>query len=356
MGNPASDLLAWAKGGRGRFVGRSAKKKLERADRRSPHAATTRQQKDATEKITKPPRDRGGFARPTTRQVPLLLLLQRRRLCSRPAAGRSMDGSSENRQRSVADDVMAVDDSEDGSLASLLLPSLPLDVLAYVCSFLTTYELARLMATSTEMASVVLALGVSKPTRDLPTCPTEGPLRGIYISQYMDASGRPCHRAWRAVHPVSEPARRLYARRVAPLGLPAMLPLSVPRGAWCLPRPPFVQLGADLAMCFALVGTERMRASLPIAASILSEPLPPGTLVSVPGDPHVYPVASYADVFRHMERMEAAHAARTRAASRLDQWRHRFCAQEAFAGPTGVAARADRAGNVIIRLSQSLDQ
>lgn len=247
-------------------------------------------------------------------------------------------------------DIMAVaEEEEDDSLAPLTLPSLPLDVLAYVCSFLTTYELTRLMATSTEIASVVLALGVSRPTRDLPTCPTEGPLRGIYVSQYMDAAGRPCHRAWRVVHPASAPTQRLYARRVAPLGLPAMLPLSVPRGAWCLPRPPFAQLAADLVMCFALVGTGRMQPFLPIAAAILSEPLLPGTLVSVQGDAHAYSVASYADVFCHMERMEATHA---RAIPR----RWDYFAQEPFAGPTGVTARADRAGNVVIRLAQSLDQ
>lgn len=244
----------------------------------------------------------------------------------------------------IADDV----DDDDMHPPALLLPALPLDVLAYMCSFLTTYELTRLMATSAEMASLVLALGVSKPTRDLPTCPTEGPLRGIYASQYMDAAGRPCHRAWRVVHPASAPAHRIHARRMAPLGLPATLPLSVPRSAWCMPRPPFAQLCADLVMCFALVGAGRMQPYLPIAAAILSEPLPPGTLVTLQGDVHAYSVASYGDVFVHMERMEAAQAARARAARRWEAF-----PQEAFAGPTGAAARIDRTGHVIISLSQS---
>lgn len=249
----------------------------------------------------------------------------------------------------VAGGAMMIDDDDDDMHPpTLLLTALPLDVLAYVCSFFTTYELARLMATSTEMASVVLALGVSKPTRDLPTCPTEGPLRSVYASQYMDAAGRPCHRAWRAVHPASAPAHRIRARRMAPLGLPATLPLSVPHGAWCMPRPPFAQLCADLVMCFALVGAGRMQSYLPIAASILSEPLPPGTLVTLQDDAHAYSVASYGDVFVHMERMETAQAARLRAVRRWEPY-----PQEAFAGPAGAVARIDRTGNVIISLSQS---
>lgn len=247
----------------------------------------------------------------------------------------------------AAGDAMAI--ADDVHSPALLLPALPLDVLAYMCSFLTTYELTRLMATSAEMASLVLALGVSKPTRDLPTCPTEGPLRAIYASQYMDAAGRPCHRAWRAVHPASAPANRIHARRRAPLGLPAALPLSVPRNAWCMPRPPFAQLCADLVMCFALVGAGRMQPYLPIAASVLSEPLPPGTLVALQGDAHAYSVASYGDVFVHMERMEAAQAARLRAAVR--RWEP--YPQESFARPTGATACIDRTGNVVISLSQS---
>lgn len=253
---------------------------------------------------------------------------------------------------STGDAHLTVDDMDDDVDPALDLASLPLDALAYLCSFLTTYELARLMATSTDMASVVLALGVSKPTRDLPTCPTDGPLRGIYASQYMDAVGRPCHRAWRAVHPASPPAQRMRARRGAPLDQPAALPLSIPRGAWCLPRPPFAQLATDLVMCYALVGAGRMRPFLPIAAAVLSEPLPPGTLVSVRGDPHAYTVAAYADVFKHMERMEAFQAARARpAANPFGAWA--TCEADPFVGPTGVAVDVDRAGGVVIRLSQS---
>nr|UMO79771.1 hypothetical protein [Pandoravirus aubagnensis] len=228
----------------------------------------------------------------------------------------------------------------------LTLATLPLDVLAYICSFLTTYELAQFMATSAEMASVIMALNVSKPKRDLPTCPTEGPLRGVYISQYLDAAGLPCHRAWRCVHPDTPSGRRIYARLSAPLAQSRVsLPLSVPRGAWCRPRPPLDQLVADMVMGYALVGYGRMRPFLPMAAAILSEPLPPGTLVCM-RQRGFHAVATYADVFAHMEKIEDAS---TKATPR--GWWQEFDEAMRYRGPTNVAARADPSGGIVITLN-----
>ncbi|AVK76156.1 hypothetical protein pneo_cds_549 [Pandoravirus neocaledonia] len=231
----------------------------------------------------------------------------------------------------------------DGAPSPLTLPTLPLDVLAYLCSFLTTYELAQFMATSTEMASVIMALGVSKPTRDLPTCPTEGPLRGIYVSQYLDANGMPCHRAWRCVHPDTPSTRRRYARLPAPLDQGRVgLPLSVPRGAWCRPRPSLNDLVADLVMGYALVGYGRMRPFLPMAAAILSEPLPPGTLVCAHrSGPHA--AATYADVFAHMEKIEHA------SVKTIGRWPE-FGEATRYRGPTNVTARPDPAGGIVLVL------
>lgn len=239
----------------------------------------------------------------------------------------------------------------DGTEVSLTLPALPLDVLAYLCSFLTTYELARFMAASREMASVIMALDVSKPKRDLPTCPTEGPLRGVYVSQYVDANRAPCHRAWRCVHPDTPSARRIYARLPAPLNQHRVgLPLSVPRGAWCRPRPPLDQLVADLVMGYALVGCGRMSPFLPMASAILSEPLPPGTLVSTTVSSRqstFHTVATYADIFVHMESIEAAAiAARPRP---LYYYYEHF---EEYRGPTDVTCRIDATGNIVIVLTR----
>jgi hypothetical protein len=241
----------------------------------------------------------------------------------------------------VADDGGPSDRLETDQQTLLTLPLLPLDVLAYVCSFLTTHELAQFMGTSRDMASVVLALGVSKPTRDLPTCPTYGPLAGIYASQYMDADGAACHRAWRAVHPASPALRRLRARRPAPLHSIAMLPLSVPRGAWCLVRPPLLQLGADLIMAYALAGAQRMPRFLPIAAALLSEPLPAGTLVVSGGS--TYPVTCYADVFVHMERAEKI---KNTPLARRD----RYNFEEIPLDARDLRVDADLSGNITIRL------
>lgn len=233
----------------------------------------------------------------------------------------------------------------DGIGVPLTLATLPLDVLAYICSFLTTYELAQFMATRREMASVIMALDVSKPKRDLPTCPTEGPLRGVYISQYLDDAGLPCHRAWRCVHPDTPIARRVYARLPAPLDQHRVsLPLSVPRGAWCRPRPPLDKLTADLVMGYALAGCGRMRPFLPMAAAILSEPLPPGTLVCVhQGVFHA--VATYSDVFAHMEKIEHASS---KTAPR--GWWQDFDEVTKYRGPTNVSARADPSGGIVIAL------
>nr|UDO47509.1 hypothetical protein [Pandoravirus massiliensis] len=234
----------------------------------------------------------------------------------------------------------------DTSGTALTLVALPLDVLAYICSFLTTYELARFMATSTEAASVIMALNVSKPKRDLPTCPTEGPLRGIYVSQYLDAAGRPCHRAWRCIHPEAPIPTRICARRPAPLVQGRVqLPLSMPRGAWCRPRPRLDDLVADLVMGYALVGCGRMMPMLPMAAAILSEPLPPGTLLVCMHQKGFYSAATYADVFAHMEKIEDASGKTTPRG-----WWQDFDQVTKYRGPTNVTARVDPTGGIVIKL------
>lgn len=255
---------------------------------------------------------------------------------------------------SAQETAMEVDGDGDGE--TLTLATLPLDVQVYLCSYLTRYELGKLMRVSTQLASVALAIGAFQPITHWPFCAQNGPLTGIYMSQYFDDGRRPCHRAWRRYHP-NDPRRLLsVARTSVAVGQHAMcLPMSVPTGAWCMVRAPLEKLVVDLLACYMLFGSERLSGVGAIRAAALSERFPDDTLFCIDrgNNQHEYiPIRTYADAFGPMARYEAAH---TSAYAPTTRWRPDYDeaaeAAERYCGPTSLsAARSGEAGAIVITM------
>jgi hypothetical protein len=244
---------------------------------------------------------------------------------------------------------------EDGAGVGPTLEDLPVEMIAHVCSYLSAYDAAKLTMANTLMASVAQAVGAARPSGEVPTSPTAGPLMGTYVNVYIDRRGRPTHRAWRPYHP-SEALRmaaRAWARRPLPLfsGAPQQLPFVVPHGAWTmLSPPPAERLAADLAMCYALAACGRMGARHPVLGHILSEPLPAGTVLVVrePGRaPDTSAVASYAEVFARIEPIEARRRRKGGGDRRARYHGWADHAESLYAGPKDVRVRRDGAAYTI---------
>jgi len=245
----------------------------------------------------------------------------------------------------------------DGDSEQLTIECLPLDVLAYLCSFMTRYELGLMMVTSTTLASVIIGAGYSRVHASHPTRPTMGPLRNVYMYQYFDRRGCPCLRAWRKFRH-DDVSRLSHRARVAEnLGQgqaqashTLSLPLAVPHKAWCMPRAPVAKLVGDLIGCYILFGNGRQPHARNVIEVVLNEPFPPGTLFCVVKHAvkRYVPVSTYTDAFALMVEYERANTPQRPAA--VFWWDREV--PPAYSGPLNLDVSQNQ-GNIVITMNMS---